>query len=367
MEKKVLFVASTAAHIRKFHLSYLEQLQQEGWVIHAACSGGEPIPHAHAQLEIPFKKRMLSPSNLRSAWLLRKAIRQETYTAVIVHTSLAAFFTRLAVLGGKNRPTVINMVHGYLFDDRTPPLKRLILLEAEKLTAPVTDLLVTMNRYDYEIAKKHRLGRKIIPVSGVGVPFADLQSRRTGDTHELRRHLGIKRDDFVLIYPAEFSNRKMQPVLLRAMTALPENTVLVLPGSGDRLKACERLAKKLGIAHRVRFPGYVTDMVPWYEMANAAVSASRSEGLPFNVMEAMYFGLPVVASDAKGHTDLIRHGETGLLYPRGDWASCAGQIRRLMEDPTFAQALSRTAGEAVKQYDLKNVQPTVMGLYRSVE
>lgn len=169
----------------------------------------------------------------------------------------------------------------------------------------------------------------------------------------------------MLIYPAEFSGRKMQHVLLRAMTLLPEHVVLLLPGDGDQLAACRELAQKLGISHRVRFPGYVTDIVPWYRMADAAVSTSRSEGLPFNVMEAMFFGLPVIASDAKGHTDLITEGKTGLLYPCGDWAACARQIRRLMDDPALSESLSHAAAEHVAQYDLTGVQPKIMELYRS--
>jgi glycosyltransferase EpsD len=366
MGEKLLFAASTAAHIRKFHLPYLRRLKAEGWEIHAACSGsGEGIPHTDRVIEIPFRKRMFSVDNLRAAWLLRREIRVACYAAIIVHTSLAAFFTRLAVLGLKDRPKVVNMVHGYLFDDRTPLLKRSLLLAAEKLTAPATDLLITMNRYDFEIAKKHRLGIRIEPAPGVGVDFSALEAGRTGCGDELRRRLGIRPEDFVLIYPAEFSDRKMQHILLHAMAALPEHAVLVLPGTGDRLNACRELAKKLGISHRVRFPGYVADMPAWYEMANAAVSASRSEGLPFNVMEAMYFSLPVVASRVKGHVDLILDGKTGLLYPCGDWEACAGQIRRLMEDPALARSLAQAGAENVKQYGLRAVEPKVMGLYRS--
>lgn len=362
MGGKLLFVASTDAHIRHFHLPYLRQLREEGWTVHAACRREGEIPDTNKVLNVPFKKQMLSAANLRAAHVLRKQIRREGYRAVIVHTSLAAFFTRLAVLGCKNRPKVLNMVHGYLFDDRTPWPKRSILLAAEKLTAPVTDLLITMNRFDYELAQKHRLGKRICFVPGVGVDFPKLEARRTGRAHELRRCLNIRPDDFVLIYPAEFSRRKQQSLLLQAMTLLPENTVLVLPGEGKELENCKKLAQQLGIFHRVRFPGYVADIVPWYEMANAAVSSSRSEGLPFHIMEAMYFGLPVVASDTKGHTDLIRDRENGLLYPRGDREKCAGQIIRLMEDP---QSISCTP-EQMMQYSLSQVGPKVMELYRSI-
>lgn len=364
MAEKLLFIASTGEHICHFHLPYLQQFKEEGWIVHAACGGTKgSIPYADSVLYLPFQKQMLSLRNFKAAELLRKQILKERYAAVIVHTSLAAFFTRMAVWGMKDRPALVNMVHGYLFDERTPLLKRTILLAAEKLSASVTDLLITMNGCDEQIAKKHRLGKQICSVPGVGVDFSALESRRTGCPESLRRSLGIKPDDYVLICPAEFSDRKQQHILLRAMTALPQNTVLVLPGAGKRLADCQELAQKLGISRRMRFPGYVEDIGPWYEMANAAVFSSRSEGLPFAVLEAMYFGLPVVASDVKGHVDLITDQKTGLLYPCGDWAACAEQIHRIMEDRELARSISESAQEHVQQCDLPNVQPQVMALY----
>jgi len=98
-------------------------------------------------------------------------------------------------------------------------------------------------------------------------------------------------------------------------------------------------------------------------MADAAVSASRSEGLPFNIMEAMYAGLPVVASCVKGHEDLITDGENGLLYPYGDAAACAQAISRLLEEPDLKARLRRAAAEQAKDYSLENVLPIVMDAY----
>ena len=114
------------------------------------------------------------------------------------------------------------------------------------------------------------------------------------------------------------------------------------------------------------FPGFVTDIGRWYVLADAAVSSSRKEGLPFNIMEAMYCGLPVVASVAKGHLDLIRDGENGLLYPYGDADTCARCILRLLTEPEFAQNIGRQAAEDALRYSLEQVFPQVMNLYYSV-
>ena len=155
MKKKVLITASVYHHIRNFHLPYLQEFQRLGWETHVGCRG---IPHDAAYtdhtIELSFKKSMFSPSNLRAAREIRKSIKAEQYDLIITHTSLAAFFTRLAVKGLKNHPRLVNVMHGYLFDERTPFLKRGLLLGAERLTAPETDLLLVMNEWDYRTAQK---------------------------------------------------------------------------------------------------------------------------------------------------------------------------------------------------------------------
>ncbi len=150
-----------------------------------------------------------------------------------------------------------------------------------------------------------------------------------------------------------------------ALPLLPERVKLALPGQGALWESCQTLADTLGVASRVFFPGQAEDMPVWYAAADAAVSASRSEGLPFNIMEAMYCHLPVVASSVKGHTDLLRDGETGLLYPYGDEAAFAAQVRRMLDAPTETAARVERARQAVEQYALAAVLPQVMAAYLS--
>ena len=170
----------------------------------------------------------------------------------------------------------------------------------------------------------------------------------------------------MLIYAAEFSKRKSQGVVIRAIERLPEGVWLVLAGEGALREECRELARKLGLEGRVLFPGQIRDIPGWYAMADAAVSASRSEGLPFNVMEAMYAGLPVVASDVKGHSDLITEGTTGLLYPYGDADACAERILRLTESEQLRRELARNAKADVGQYALERVLPQVWGEYAAL-
>lgn len=360
MKQKVLFIASTYSHIVNFHLPYLRKFREESWTVHVACGGAPmPIPDVDQVIDLPFEKSMWSLKNLRASVFLSGEMRRESYDLIITHTSLAAFFTRLALWGLEERPAVANMVHGYLFDDETPWLKQNLLLGAERWMAADTDLVLTMNRWDYETAKKYQLGHKVVNIPGMGVDFSRFDRVPPDSREKLRKKWGVPESAFVLIYAAEFSERKSQSVVIRTMEHLPEQVWLILAGEGTLREDCRELTQKLGLEDRVLFPGQVRDIPVWYAMADAAVSTSRSEGLPFNIMEAMYAGLPVIASEVKGHTDLIEDGTTGLLYPYGDEKACAEQILRLTASERLRRELARNAKADVKQYGLERVMPIV--------
>ena len=344
----------------------MREFHDLGWEVHIACGGEDRrIPFVGQSVKVSFRKRMGSVNNLRATAALRGLIVRERYDLIIAHTSLASFFTRLAVKGLRHRPPLCSVMHGYLFDDDTPALRRRVLEAAERLTSPQTDLLLTMNQWDYEYALKNHLGKRVEKIPGMGVCFERFD-RVTDGKEALRERFGLPRDGFILVYAAEFTERKSQSVLIEAMAALPSNVCLVLAGYGALLGACRARADALGFGDRVRFPGYVSDMAPLYRAADVCVSASRSEGLPFNLMEAMYCGLPVIASRVKGHVDLIEDGVNGLLYPYGDANACAEQVVRLMDNPQLQQSIATASKSGVKVYGLDVVQPDVMARYLSV-
>ena len=361
---KVLFTASTYSHIVNFHRPYLAAFRRLGWTVEVAC-GGDPmdIPEAHRVVDIPFEKEMTSPRNVAAWRRLRRLIREERYDLVSCHTTLAAFFTRMAIWGLKRRPKVACTVHGYLFGEDTSPARALVLKAAERMTAPVTDLLMTMNRWDTQYATVHKLGGKIVEVPGIGLDPDRLPPVSAAEREELRRALGVGPEEVLLVYAAEFSGRKSQQVLIRAMTRLPREVKLALPGQGALREDCMALAGELGVAGRVLFPGQVPGVARWYGAADLAVSASRSEGLPFNVMEAMHYGLPVVASRVKGHTDLLEGTGAGLLYPYGNWEACAGRVGELLRDRDLAARMGALGRKTLADYGLDRVLPLIMAQY----
>ena len=107
-----------------------------------------------------------------------------------------------------------------------------------------------------------------------------------------------------LTFVGELSDRKNQSFLIKAISKLP-NMTLTLVGDGDKRESLESLAKKLGVENRVIFAGKQNDVYSYLAKTDIYVSASKIEGLPFNILEAMYMNLPILASDIKGHRDLL--------------------------------------------------------------
>lgn len=355
---KILYAASVPIHLKNFHVPYIDAMAARGDEVWVLCSGQYRQEGIAGSADLPMKKNMLSPVNFISALRTAKLLKRERFDLICVHTSLAAFVVRLGVLlAGKGDTRVVNVVHGYLFDKNTNPLRRMLLMAAELLLRGVTDRVVVMNRCDLEIAEKHRLGKDVVMIPGVGVDFSRFAA---GDRVGFRWKLGLKETDLLLLFPGEFSGRKNQAFLIGALAAMPENVYLALPGQGQRLEACRELAGKMGVAGRVILPGQISDLSDWYAAADICVSSSRYEGLPFNVMEGMYAGKPMVVTRVKGHTDLVTDGVGGFLYGWNDREEFCDCIRTLAGDEELRRIMGEKNQALVRQYGREQVFSKVL-------
>ena len=355
---KILYAASVPIHLKNFHVPYIDAMAARGDRVWVLCSGQYRQEGIAGSVDLPMKKNMLSPVNFFSALRMAKLLKRERFDLICVHTSLAAFVVRLGVLlAGKGDTRVVNVVHGYLFDKNTNPLRRMLLMAAELLLRGVTDRVVVMNRCDLEIAEKHRLGKDVVMIPGVGVDFSRFAA---GDRVGFRRKLGLKETDLLLLFPGEFSGRKNQAFLIGALAAMPENVYIALPGQGQRLEACRELAGKMGVAGRVILPGQISDLSDWYAAADICVSSSRYEGLPFNVMEGMYAGKPMVVTRVKGHTDLVTDGVGGFLYGWNDREEFCDCIRTLAGDEELRRIMGEKNQTLVQKYGREQVFSKVL-------
>ncbi|UCE86473.1 MAG: glycosyltransferase family 4 protein, partial [Deltaproteobacteria bacterium] len=147
-------------------------------------------------------------------------------------------------------------------------------------------------------------------------------------------------------------------VAARLVPRFPDLEVVVI-GRGQTREALERLAGELGIGARTRFAGFVSDAERDALVAGARVCVCPSvkEGWGITVIEANAVGAPVVATDAPGLRDAVRHGETGFLVPDGDEHAFEQRIGELLSLGPRAEELSQGARAWARRFDWDRVAP----------
>ena len=140
-----------------------------------------------------------------------------------------------------------------------------------------------------------------------------------------------------------------------------------LVGDGPERDHLQRLIGELGVRDAVHLLGTRYDVPAILARSSAFCLPSRAEGLSNAIMEAMAAALPVVATDAGGNAELVRHGSTGFVVPIGDAASMAARLVDVLSDPRLARQMGRR-GRAVadRALSLERKRAAYRELYCSV-
>jgi glycosyltransferase EpsD len=369
---RILFCATVARHLERFHQPVMRWFKSRGWEVHAAASGDLEIPWADRQFDVPFSRSPAKLSNIRAYREIRRIIDEGGYRLIHCHTPTAGALTRLAARAARRGGArVLYTAHGFHFQAGGPKLNWVLFYPLERQLARLTDCLITINEEDYRLAADRRFpAGRIVRVHGVGVDPerfrpADAETRRG-----MRAKLGYGMDDQLLFYAAEFNKNKNQRMLIETLALLKDKfprARLLLAGDGPQRPDCEALADRLGVRDRVSFLGYRPDIADWLPALDIAVASSFREGLPVNVLEAMACGLPVVATSNRGHRELVSEGKSGWLVPPGDSARMAERVGRLLASPR-ERASFGAAGRTIASsaYGLDAVMAEMRAIYASI-
>jgi glycosyltransferase involved in cell wall biosynthesis len=198
---------------------------------------------------------------------------------------------------------------------------------------------------------------RLIP-NGLDLARFDLDAGG-GRRRSTRRRLGIPDARLLILCVGTTCMRKGQLDLIRALDRMKtrvEELACVFLGAveGDYLERLKAAADELGLADRVQFLPPREDPLPCFEAADLLVSPSYQESLPRVVLEAMAFGLPIVATGVHGVPELVRHDEEALLVEPGDVEAMADAISELLLDPARAARLGERARKRVEaQFTLR--------------
>ena len=369
--KKVLFSATVDSHILSFHLPFLKWFKENGYEVHVATNGDAEIPYCDKKIKIHFERSPFKLNNIKAIFELRKILLKEKYDIIHTHTPMGSVVTRLAAKRARKHGTrVIYTAHGFHFFKGAPLLNWALFYPVEKYLSKYTDTLILINKEDYCLAKKKfKKCKDIQYVPGVGIDENKFDIKMTKkEKTELRESLGLKDTDFVMIYPAELSNRKRQIWLINTVSTLlkeDENIHLLLPGKDSLNGKCQELVRHLNLEYQIHFLGFRKDIPELLQISDLSVSSSRQEGLPVNIMEAMYVGLPIVASDCRGNRDLVKDGENGYIVPLNDSETFKDRIKTIYGNKTLRNKLKMKNKKEIKNYMLKDILKQMKYIYEN--
>lgn len=371
---KILFVATVRSHIGQFHMPFIRELKARGVEVHAAFKDnsadkpGLDLSAIDKTFEVPFERQPLRPNNIKAYRELKKIIDGNGYDAVHCHTPMGAVITRLAAKSARKKGTkVIYTAHGFHFFKGASIKNWMLFYPVEKYLSKYTDCLITINSEDCELAhkKKFRAG-KIYKVHGVGVELDKFKAVDADEKARLRAEYGYDGDTFIMIYPADLSVRKNQPMLFDALQKIAEknkNVKLLLPGQPIRLEEYKRMVSERGIADNVEFLGYRRDINNLVGLSDLSVASSFQEGLPINIIEAMAMGNAIVATDVRGNNDAVEDVVNGYLVPVGDSDLMAEKILELMNDREKLRTFGENGLDMVKDFSTENVNCEMLTIY----
>lgn len=168
----------------------------------------------------------------------------------------------------------------------------------------------------------------------------------------------------LLMQVASFRYPKDQKTVIKALTKLPDNIVLILVGDGPLKQECQDLAKALNIAHRVTFLGIRMDVFNLLKTADIIILSSHHEGLSLSCIEGMASGKPFIATNAPGLGDIVKGA--GVLCNISDYENLALEIHTLLTNTKHYNEVISKCLERANHYNITHTINKQITLFKEV-
>ena len=269
--KKALILTNQSGFLWKFELENVLLLQSLGFIIHYASNSAEEgyhydpcdldrmgvIYHDIPIARSPYMWRM----NFEALRRLMDIVENEKIDLIHCHTPVGGVLGRLAGYFSKRHPAVIYTAHGFHFYKGAPLWNNVLYRAVEQLLAPLTDILIVINREDFAAARKMRLkkGGRVCYVPGVGLDLDKFRAADPAERAAMRERLGIRPDDFFILSVGELNRNKNHVTAMRAVLKLKSGSALRgrrliygICGDGYFMNEARQYAAGLGLSETVR-------------------------------------------------------------------------------------------------------------------
>lgn len=367
---RILYI-TTIGSTMNFFRNFVKELIEDGNTVDIAANENiTAVPDFFRDLgckvyQIDTSRSPLNKGNIAAINQIKKIVLDEHYDIVHCHTPVAAMCTRIACRKARKKGTkVFYTAHGFHFYKGAPLKNWIIYYPVEKLCSYFTDVLITINQEDYQLAKRRMKASHVEYIAGVGIDFEKF-SQSEVDKEKKRIELGVPRDGLLLLSVGELNKNKNHEVVIRAIADM-HDVYYMIAGSGNLENKLQELINELRMENRVKLLGYRNDVNELYRVSDVFIFPSFREGLSVSVMEAMLCGLPVVCSRIRGNIDLIDEvdrdgiGGGGLFDPHNSM-SCQKAIKKLLNENI--NKIGSYNKEKVSDFEVRTINKKINELY----
>lgn len=384
-QKKAIILTTVPSTIEQFNMINIKILKEMGYKVSVASNFNVTGNIDEKRLEefkkelqenqisiknIEFSRNPIKLKNLKAYKQTKKILNDEQFDIVHCHTPICGVITRLACKKARRRGTkVIYTAHGFHFYKNAPIKNWMIYYPIEKALSKYTDCLITINKEDYELAKKNfKKCKKIELVNGAGINIEKFSTDLPNEPkNKLMQNLNLEKDDFVILQVGELNKNKNQILAIETMNKLAKTNKkikLLLVGKGKLEQFYKNKIIEYNLQNNVYVLGYRQDVPKLMKISNILLSLSYREGLPVNVIEAMASGLPVIATNCRGNRDLIFDGENGYIINNNDMRKLEEKIIFLQQNETVCNYFRLQTQKLVKNYGFNKIEERLKKIYQ---
>jgi glycosyltransferase involved in cell wall biosynthesis len=366
---KILY-ATTIGETMGFFTQLIKHMLNEGHVIDIVTNeDGSFVPQEYKNIgcniyQVSWSRNPISIKNLISIYEVKKIIVNGQYDIIHCHTPVCSACIRIACISlRKNGLKVFYTAHGFHFFKGAPLKNWLIYYPIEWICAYWTDILITINKEDYAIAKLRMHAKQVLYVPGVGINWQKYHSTIVAKNKK-RIEIGIPEDCIVLLSVGELNKNKNHQVIIRALARIKNQKLYyIIAGSGAYKEHLENLSKTLGVEDKVKLLGHRNDVNELCKIADIFCFPSHREGLGLGAIEAMTCGLPLVTSNIHGINDYSIEGKTGYKCNPNDYKCFKKAIEKLVFSEQERERIGKYNIEVSRKYDIKKMIDLMMSIY----
>lgn len=370
--KKILYVTTISNTINAFLVPHINHLIRQGYKVDCAASlhdelESDLIKKGVKFFEIPFSRNPLDINNIKAFRKLINIQKEYQYDIVHVHTPIAAMYGRLLKLKFPNLKTIYT-AHGFHFYKGAPKKNWMIYYPIEKIMSKFTDTIITINEEDYNQALKFNI-KNTYKVNGVGIDLSHYNPNLY-KKDEVRKELGLRDDDFVIVMIAEVNQNKNHIQMVKAIEILKKKGIevkVICAGKGPLLENIKEEIRKRNLDENIFMLGFRSDIPKLITACDIGILLSYREGLPRNIMELMAYGKPVIGTDIRGIRDLVENDVNGYIVELNNPLKTSETIEYIYNNKPLIDSMSQKSFEMIEKYDIGNIVDKIVEIVDFVQ